>query len=174
MLVVWAQSGLTPWRSATMASPLTSKQIAYLRSDAKNIAREQSCPLTQAQDEIAKRHGYKNWALLVRSNRLERQAEPLSNAGRSKSKFLASGERADLLRWFKSKLETGVSQGEIAPALSKTERRLVALLFFGFNRRIIPLARIFGHTALSSVYLYLKVSDRAPRPPFVSASDRKP
>jgi hypothetical protein len=137
-----------------MASPLTSKQIAHLRSDAKKISREQSCPLNQAQDEIAKRHGYKNWALLVRSNRLERQAEPLSKVDRSKSIFLASGEHSEVLRTLKSRLESGVSLLEIFPTLSKPERRLVALLFFDLNPSLVSLARITGHTVSSSVYPY--------------------
>ncbi|MDE2094271.1 MAG: hypothetical protein KGL99_05730 [Burkholderiales bacterium] len=57
-------------------SSLTPARIEQLKRAAKRLAREQSIPLYEAQQQLAEANGYKNWSLLQKHARHDVVAEP--------------------------------------------------------------------------------------------------
>lgn len=59
-----------------MTAALTSRQLERMRRTAKRLARDEGIPLHEAQQQLASRRGFKNWALMVRGSTPSEQTKP--------------------------------------------------------------------------------------------------
>ncbi|QYD69269.1 hypothetical protein KZJ38_02475 [Paraburkholderia edwinii] len=77
-----------------MSNPLSAAQVEQLRRNAKRLARQEAIPLHQAQDHLARQHGFSNWALLTKHTPAHPAIKPkLTVQADSRRRYYFHGDR---------------------------------------------------------------------------------
>lgn len=79
-----------------MHTSFSSAQVEQFRRDARRLARAASIPLNQAQDQIAGRHGFRNWSLLVKHSTADGSGaspKPVAPAPDTRRRYYLHGDQ---------------------------------------------------------------------------------